>query len=142
MKENVILALSLLLFVMVGSLLFKGVSQQFGSVSVTNEYQATTTAAGTAYGSTITGDSLVKRGLGTFGSLVITGAATGVINFYDATTTNVNSRTGNKATSTIHIASIPASLAAGTYVFDHEFTDGLFLDLDSGTMPTTTITYR
>ena len=114
----------------------------FRGVNVTNEYQATTTAASTVYGNTITGDNLVKTGLGAFGSVVITGATAGVVNVYDATTTNVLLRTGNKATSTILIVSLPASLAAGTYTFDHEFTDGLYVDLVAGTMPTTTITYR
>src|SRR3990167_5022954 len=117
-------------------------SPNFSSVSVTNEYQATTTAASTVYGNTITGDALVKTGFGVLGSIVLTGATAGVVNVFDATTTDVLKRTGNKATSTILIASLPASLAAGTYTFDHEFTDGLFVDLAAGTMPTTTITWR
>ena len=112
------------------------------SVSVTDEYQATSTAANTLFGATITGDRLIKTGQGSLGSIVITGANTGVVNFYNATTSDVLKRTGNKATSTILLVSLPASLVAGTYVFDVEFTDGLFLDYDSGNMPTTTITYR
>lgn len=112
------------------------------SVSETSDYQATTTAASTVYGNTITGDTKIKSGAGSFGSVVITGANTGVMNFYDATTTNVNLRTGQKATSTILIASFPASAAAGTYTFDREIKDGIFLDLDSGSIATSTITYR
>lgn len=115
--------------------------KQLGSVSVSSEYVATSTAANTVYGGFTTG-RLIKSGYGTLGQVTITGANTGIVNIYNATTTNVNLRAGNKATSTILIASIPASAAAGTYVFDAQFTDGLFLDLNSGIMPTTTVTYR
>lgn len=114
----------------------------FGSVSVSSEYHATSTAANSVFGATITNDTLVVSGPGTLGSVVITGANTGVINIYNATTTNVSQRTGNTATSTILLASIPASAAAGTYTFDLLFTDGLFVDLNGGIMPTTTITFR
>ncbi len=116
------------------------------SVSVTNEYQATSTAASTVYGATITGDQAITATtsprLGSLGSVIILGANTGVWHLYDATTTNVNLRTGNKATSTILLASFPASLAAGTYTFDVEFVHGLLLDHTVGNMPTSTITYR
>lgn len=114
-----------------------------GSVTVGNEYLATSTAASDVYGAFKT-DALVKSGSGTFGSLVVTGANTGVLNIYDATTTVVGAggRAAAKATSTILIASIPASMAVGTYTFDVAFKDGLLFDLISGLMPTTTITYR
>ena len=117
--------------------------QALGSVTVGNEYIATSTAASNAYGG-FTGDALVLQGTGTFGSLVVTGANTGVINIYDATTTVVGAggRAASKATSTILIASIPASMAAGAYPFDVAFKDGLLFDLISGSMPTTTVTYR
>lgn len=114
----------------------------YGSSVQGNDYQATSTAASTMFGATISGDRLIKTGYGSLGSVVITGANTGIVNLYNATTTNVDLRTGNKATSTILIASIPASLAAGTYVFDAEFTDGLYLDIYSGNMPTSTVTWR
>lgn len=109
--------------------------------SEASDYTATSTAANGAYGAFTTGRRL-KPGAGSFGSIVITGANTGVINVYNATTTDVNKRTGQKATSTILIASIPASTAAGTYVFDASYTDGLYIDLVGGHMPTSTITYR
>lgn len=112
------------------------------SVAVSSEYQATTTAASTLYGNGITTDAVIKTGYGTLGSVVITGANTGIVNVYDATTTDVNKRTGNVATSTILIASLPASLVAGTYTFDVAFRTGLLIDLVSGSMPTSTITYR
>lgn len=114
----------------------------YGSITQSQEYNATSTAASSVYGATITGDAVIKSSRGSLGSVVITGANTGIVNLYDATTTDVNKRTGQKATSTILIASLPASLAAGTYVFDMVFTDGLLLDVVSGSIATSTITYR
>lgn len=110
-------------------------------VSQGNEYVATSTASSNNYGA-FTNDQLLKAGWGTLGSVVITGANTGVINFYNASTSDITKRTGNKATTTLLIASMPASLTAGTYVFDAIFTNGLWLELESGSMPTTTILYR
>lgn len=116
-------------------------SPSLASVSMTDEYIATSTAANSVYGG-FTSGRVLKTGTGTFGSVVITGANTGIVNFYNATTSNVNQRTGQKASSTILMASIPASAAAGTYTIDGLFTDGLLVVLEGGNMPTTTITYR
>lgn len=101
-------------------------------------YQATSTRNfdGTAMTSRV-----LKSTAGTLGSLVITGANTGTVNLYNATTSNVNLRTGQKATSTILIASFPASAAAGTYTFDVEFVDGLYIDI-IGAAPTSTPTWK
>lgn len=120
---------------------FTGVktSPILGSVSVGNDYVATSTAANSVYGA-VTANRLVRTGPGTLGSVIITGANTGIINFYNATTTVLTQRA--TATSTILLASIPASAAAGTYTFDVQFSDGLFIELVSGIMPTSTITYR
>lgn len=112
--------------------------------SEASDYLATSTAASTVYGAFTSGRSLtgLTKKSGSFGSVVITGANTGVVNIYDATTTDVTKRTNNRATSTILLASFPASTVAGTYTFDAVYTDGLFVELNSGTMPTSTITYR
>ena len=112
-----------------------------GSVSVSNEYRATSTALSAGYGAG-TVDAQIKTGYGTLGSVVVLGADTGVVNLYDATTTDATLRASSKATSTILITSLPASLVAGTYTFDVRFNDGLLLDLVQGNMPTTTITFR
>lgn len=119
-----------------------------GSTIQGQEYIATTTGSNVStYGQTIgatdaflTGTSSARSG--SLASIIITGANTGVFNIYDATTTDVNARTGNKATSTILLATIPASLAAGTYTFDAQYGQGLLFDYVSGLTPTTTITYR
>lgn len=113
-----------------------------GSIYPGGEYLATSTAASNVYGATITGDKLIKTGTGALGSVIITGANTGIVNFYNATTSNVSARTGNVATSTILLASFPASAAAGTYTFDIEYTTGLLVELETGLMATSTIVYR
>lgn len=112
-----------------------------GSTIQGNDYQATTTAENAVYGS-FTSSRLIKTGYGALGTVNITGANTGAINFYDATTTDITKRTGNVSSSSILIASIPASLTAGDYVFDIALSRGLYIDLVSGNMPTTTISYR
>lgn len=141
-----ILAIALFGAVFTGLVIWAGLhlNTAYGSVSVTDEYLATSTAANAVYGATITGDTLVKTGAGVFGSYVITGANTGVVNVYNATTTVVGAggRAASKATSTILLASFPASIAAGTYTFDVAFTDGLYFDLVSGAVATGTLTYR
>jgi hypothetical protein len=116
--------------------------QSYSGVQTGQEYYATSTAASAAYGANINGNRVIKTGYGSLSAVVITGANTGVFNFYDATTTNVNLRTGQKASSSILVASFPASVAAGTYVLDATFSTALLLDLVSGSMPTSTITYR
>jgi len=114
----------------------------FGSVSISNEYFATSTAAGSGYGGFSLSEKLFKTGSGSLGSVIITGANTGVLNFYNATTSNVDKRTGNVASSTILLASIPVSTVAGTYTFDALYNVGLLMVLESGLIPTSTITWR
>ena len=112
------------------------------SVSVTNEYNATTTAVSNMYGATVSSSRMIKPGYGSLGSVIITGATAGIFNLYDATTSDVTKRTNNLATSTLLIASFPASVAAGTYTFDVVFVNGLFVDIQSATVATSTITFR
>ena len=139
---SALVAGALLIGIIVGGIWFRP-DVSLSSVNVTAEYTATTTAqSSTGYGATISTSRVIRAGHGTLGSFVITGAATGIINFYNATTTNVNNRTGNKATTTILLASFPASTVAGTYTLDVFFTDGLYIDIVTGNMPTSTITYR
>lgn len=105
-----------------------------GSVERGHEYQATTTSAGRFNSGPTT---LCTTG-GVLGSVVITGAAAGVINFFNATTSHTG---GRAASSSILLASIPASAAAMTHTYDAVAPIGLLVDI-AGTMPTTTITYR
>ena len=107
-----------------------------GSVSRSSEYHATTTSS-----VRFQPETLLLTGNGTLGSVVITGAAAGVMNLYDATTSNIDLRTNNLATTSIYVASFPASAAAGTYTFDRILIRGLYVSI-IGTMPTSTITWR
>lgn len=107
-----------------------------GSVSQGGDYHATTTVAVGFLNNT----PLVV-GPGAFGSLIITGVNTGIINLYDATTTNGLLRTVSATSSLTLLATFPASTATGTYTFDEIFQQGL-LPVITGTTPTSTITYR
>lgn len=92
------------------------------SVRTGDEYLATTTNAASANTRTL------KAGRGALGQVTITGAAAGTMTFYDATTSNSTLRTGQLATSSLAvIADFPASAAAGTYMFDAGFSNGLLL---------------
>jgi hypothetical protein len=85
----------------------------------------------------------LKTGFGTFGSVVITIAGTAPIDFYDATTTDIISgNVARAATSSIWLAHFPASMTAGTYVFDVAFANGLLVDFGTGGVPTSTITFK
>lgn len=130
-------SLTLLGFVLVSQ---KGTS--FGSVSNYNEYTATSTVNifdGTSAICGGNGGQIISQGQTTLGSVVITGANTGIINFYDGTTTAAHSMYA-----TTSVASIPASLAAGTYTFDVVVTRGLHCHMvgAAGTAPTSTVTWR
>lgn len=107
-----------------------------GSVTQGSEYHSTTTSVGR-----FNVPATLNVGPGALGSVVITGATSGIINIYDATTSNINQRAGTMASSSILLASFPASTAAGTYTFDALYYNGLLID-SSGSVPTTTITYR
>lgn len=83
----------------------------------------------------------IKTSGGVLDSVVITGASTGVLNFYDATTTNASIRFPQATSSLQVVASFPASTAANSYLVNVAFTNGLITGI-IGTTPTTTITYR
>ncbi len=106
------------------------------SVSQSGEYHGTTTSTG-RFPTLV----VLQSTSGTLGSVVITGAAAGVINIYDATTTSATQRSADQATSSILAATLPASAAANTYTFDRIMKRGIIVEI-VGTMPTSTITYR
>ena len=107
-----------------------------GSTIMGNNYNATTTFA-----ASVPVINLIKTGQGSLNAVIITGKNTGLATFYNATTSDVNKRTGNKATSTIMLADFPTNAPEGTYTFDAQFTDGL-LFVGSGAIATSTITWR
>jgi len=120
-----------------------GQEQTFGSVAASNEYNATTTAANNYDGAQIVSPMKIKTGRGSLGSVIVlkAGTAGGRYNLYNATTSNYLLRTGQVASSTILITSLPTDLAAGTYTFDVAFSNGLLVDW-TGAIGTSTITYR
>lgn len=107
-----------------------------GSVARGNDYSSVVTATGLT-----ANKDLLKLGSGTFGSVVITGAAAGTFEVYDATTTNATLRTITATSSLRRLASFPTNAAAGTYTFDTAFNQGLIVAF-TGTQGTTTVTYR
>ncbi len=107
-----------------------------GSVSVSNEYTATTTGESLNTGVF----RLIRSGPSTLGSVVISGATTGSMFIYNATTSDNNLR-ASVPTSTILKAHFPTLTAAGTYTFDASMPTGILLEV-IGTAPTSTITTR
>lgn len=89
----------------------------------------------------LSASGILKAGPGMLGSFVITGATTGIVEFYDATTSNVSLRAASMSTSSITVASFPASTGAGTYTLDATLANGLVTYV-SGTAPTSTVTYK
>lgn len=112
-----------------------------GSTLQGNDYQATTTTS-VVSGEFLTNTAVLKTGQGSLAQVTITGANTGVLVFYDATTSDVTKRASNKASTTIAIAEFPASATAGTYTFDAGFTDGLLISRLAGSGPTSTVMWR
>ena len=132
--------LTLIMVVIIGVGLFikqKDIQSQLSSVSVTSEYNATTTPASSTWT-----DRQLDTGQGTLGSVIITTSGNLQFDLLNATTTDVTKRTNNKATSTILLASFPASTAADVWTFDVNYFYGLYLDVIAGTLGTSTITWR
>jgi hypothetical protein len=137
--------LLLILLVLVGGLYFYDQKREepiinFGSVVATHEYKATTTPWNDGNWT----DQLIDQGHGALGSVVITQAGNLHWHLLNATTTNTSDdgNSARAATSTLLLATFPPDAAAGTYTFDVTYTNGLYLDVESGTIGSSTITYR
>lgn len=114
----------------------QNIHPQFGSVTQSNEYHATTTDAN--FG---TLPKLIQTGTGALGSVIIEGATEGAnLKIYDATTSNITLR-GNTSTSSIQIANFITTSLGGTYTFDIILQYGLLIEAGSG-IASTSITYR
>jgi len=140
--NNIIIGLTALILALTGYV--AGVKDTptptFGSQVVGSDYNATSTK--NFDGTELTNLTVLKnRGGGSLAQVTITGAGAGVLYFWDATTTDINKRQSNQASSTILIGTIPASAAAGTYTFDAQLLRGLIYE-EVGTAPTSTIMYR
>jgi len=106
------------------------------SVTVGNEYKATTTAVWNGLNTSY----LVDKGWGTLGSVIITKA--GDVQFYLLDATNTPLLIDDFATTSKLLVDFPASAAAGTYAFDVIYNDGLYFYVLAGVNGTSTITYR
>lgn len=109
-----------------------------GGVSVGNEYTATTTPSGVGEWT----DQTLDVGWGSLGSVVITKAGDVEFTLYDATSTGAVTNDTSFNKSLKQLGRIPENLAAGTYVFDVTYNDGLVLDVERGTTGTSTISFR
>ena len=138
-KINTILLTALVL--LVGLLVFTNSdsASPLGSVSVSNEYHATTTGD-TATSGGMLDTTTIKTAAGTIGSVVITGTNNGTLQLYDATTSDNNLR-ASAATSSLILVTIPVDSATGTYTYDVEAIRGIML-VTEGSAPTSTITWR
>lgn len=128
-------AILVALIVLVPKLQVSPDGEVLGSVTQGNEYFSTTTRNAVT-GAELTNLKVLKVGAGSLGSVVITGAGTGIMNFYDATSTVTNAEWA-----TTSLAVFPGSTAAGTYTFDVAFSRGLLFE-EIGSVATSTITWR
>jgi hypothetical protein len=134
-KDIATVAIAFIIAIVAIALFLRSPMQGQASVTVGNEYYATTT-----YAADPNPERVLLAGNGTLGSVIITGANTGRTFLYNATTSNISQRAPGDATSTILIAEFPVSAAVGTYTFDVAV-KGLLL-VSTGLEATSTITYR
>lgn len=112
--------------------------KSFGSVNDSSAAYESTTTRSAVLGVPLTSPTTLSLGFGTLGSVIITGANTGITYIYDATSTNAHS----DYVGTTTLAIIPASMAAGTYVFDVKYTRGLVIETIGGLVASSTITWK
>lgn len=135
-----ILSVAILLAVLTAaSLLMWRPWQSFGSVEVGHDYVATSTR--NFNGTALTNITRLDCSQA-LARVTITGANTGIVRLWDATTTNANLRDAGQSSSTLQKFDIPASAVAGVYDFDAQLKYGLIYELVSGNAPTSTIACR
>lgn len=151
--KNILSVVSTVVLVLVGvfyivprEVIKEGVKENLGNVeSASGGYNATTT------GSTWENVCLpanarsrvLKNGPGVLGSVNIWNETIGQLILVDATTTNINLRTGNYPTTTVMNITIPASLAEGSYPFNTTFNYGLIaVCTGSSNVASSTITWQ
>lgn len=129
MKKLLIAILVVSVLTLIVLVVPKGQKPSFGGVTVGNEYKATTTAFTDAWT-----DRVLDTGSGSLGSVVITRAGSVAFDLLNSTDAG--------RTPTTTLASFPANAAVGTYTFDVEYSEGLYVDVIEGTNGSSTITYR
>lgn len=142
MKKLLLLSL-LLTLVFVGSYLAFQSNLAMGSVTIGNEYHATTTTSGSA---SSTSFYTARVGSGTLGSVTISSSSPVTtyppLKIYDGTA-SVGTTTGAAAASTTLLVQFgPQNQTHGTYTFDLIFKKGLLIETPAGFNGIFTITYR
>lgn len=127
----------ILLFIIVGMIVltaFFMTQRSLGSVNDSSSaYESTTTRSSAGVNLPT---SVLSLGFGTLGSVIVTGPNSGIINFYDGTTT-----TSHADSATTTIAIFPSGMATGTYTFDAKYVKGLIIET-SGLNATATVTWK
>ena len=130
----VIGAVMLLMAGSLGYFISQGQSS-LGSVAQGGEYKYTLYT-----GSSIASTSLIKTGVGTLGSVIITEDQAGAVTLYDATST---AALDGAAALFDTIAIFESAQAEGVYTFDTSFYNGLVISLDGETFAgNMTVTHR
>lgn len=135
MRDKLVVTGIVALIAMVSILLAKDGSIPFVGSIGPDPYMSTSTKTAIT-GLNMANLTVLKSAPGTLGSVVITGAAAGQMNFYDATSTVTNS-----LWATTTLVSIPVSAAAGTYTLDVAFSKGLIYEFVTAAA-TATITWK
>ena len=73
--------------------------------------------------------------------IVMGGSKTGTVSFYDATTSDVTLRLGQRATTSIILAEFPGGIASTTFEMNMEFKTGLLMVV-TGIPATSTVTWK
>lgn len=132
--------LTLIMVVIFGVMLVnkpKPAENNLSGVNVGSECLATTTDQ---LGGTL---PLLNAKAATLCSVIITKAGTATLDIYNATTTNVNLRTGQIATSSLlRLATFPASPTVGAYPYEVRANTGIIAVWGTGSVSSTTISTR
>jgi hypothetical protein len=143
LKDKLFLGLLVIAIFATASAIFSmNSSKALGSVAVGNENLATTTGAGGGFTGSVAGIVSNSAGVSlTLSQIYIAAPTVGIIEIYDATTTDVNARSGNIASSTLLKAVIPAGTGTSSIPYDIRLNYGLQV-VFKGTNSSTTVMYR
>ena len=142
-NSTLIPAIIIAIFIVIISLVVGQINKAVGSVSVTDEYYATSTFAKLGGTSAVnppvaatarTTMSLVASSTGVLGSIIVASSSATVFEVWNATSTT------DVASSSIgHFVASPAN---GTYTFDVVANRGIIVDMPTGFNGSYTITFR
>jgi hypothetical protein len=131
--KTVFVSIGVALLILVGIVgyllgLEKSKDNPVGSVAIGTSYQATTTIP-----TTVAGTYLIKSGSGVLGSIVVASSSSSIFSVKDANITGA-------ATSTMVI--LKGAIGEGTYTFDMNFYNGLYITIPTNFIGEYITTYR